>query len=106
CSAGLVATFFLVMVGACGDNAASGTPDACVGLGCRVVDCAAMSKPRTTITGTVYAPNGTLPLNGITVYVPFSVPLPPFTEGVTCERCSDPIPNGSVALAVSNADGT
>ena len=80
-------------------------PDACVGLECQVVDCASMSMPPTTITGTVFAPNGTLPLNGVNVYVPRD-PLPPFTEGVSCDRCSSTLPGSPITQTVSGADGT
>jgi len=64
-------------------------PDgACVGLQCDIVECAAMSMPVTTLSGTIYAPNGTLPLSGISVYVPNGDPGP-LTEGALCQRCGE-----------------
>ncbi len=79
-------------------------PDACVGIECQVVNCAAMGLPNTSITGTVFAPNGTLPLNGVTVYVNRD-PVPPFTEGVQCDRCSVTLPGSAVTQATSDAAG-
>jgi len=79
-------------------------PDACIGIECNVVHCSSMGLPPTTITGTVFAPNGTLPLNGVNVYVPRD-PLPPFTEGVTCDRCAASLPGSPVTQAVSDAAG-
>ncbi|MGE0867035.1 MAG: carboxypeptidase-like regulatory domain-containing protein [Kofleriaceae bacterium] len=58
----------------------------------------------TAITGTVYAPNGTLPLYDVRVYVPLSDPGP-LTEGVTCERCSASVPGGALATATTDARG-
>jgi hypothetical protein len=55
---------------------AATAPDACVGLGCSVVDCRSQGLPSTSVSGTVFAPNGTLPLFGVTVYVPFTDPGP------------------------------
>jgi hypothetical protein len=52
------------------------------------VQCTKQGKPETTISGTVFAPNGTLPLYGIKVYVP-NAPVPAFTDGATCSRCVD-----------------
>jgi len=63
----------------------------CVGLECNIVDCDAMGMAPTTITGTVFAPNGTLPLYGVNVYVP-NAALPPMTEGAVCDRCTDTLP--------------
>ena len=79
-------------------------PDACVGVECNIVDCAAMSLPPTRITGTVFAPNGTLPLNGVSVYVPRD-PLPAFVEGATCDRCVTTLPGSPVVQTVSDAAG-
>jgi hypothetical protein len=79
-------------------------PDACVGLECQVVNCGAMSLPNTSISGTVFAPNGTLPLNGVTVYINRD-PLPPFVEGATCDRCSASLPGSAIAQATSDATG-
>src|SRR4051812_30755249 len=84
------------------DNGDDNGVDACKGIECQVVNCTAMSLPPTTLTGTVFAPNGTLPLNGVNVYVPRD-PLPPFTEGVTCDRCATTLPGSAVAQTVSDA---
>ena len=62
--------------------------DECVGLECNIVDCDGMGMPLTTISGTVYAPNGTLPLFGINVYVPNQAVADP-PEGAICDRCTD-----------------
>src|SRR5262245_21462554 len=54
------------------------------GVQCQQVDCP--PNQTTTLTGTVTAPNGTLPLYNAIVYVPLA-PLEPLTDGVTCDRC-------------------
>jgi hypothetical protein len=79
-------------------------PDACAGIECQVVDCAKMSLPPTTIKGTVFAPNGTLPLYGINVYVPRD-PLPPFPTEVTCDRCATTLPGSPVVQTLSDEAG-
>ena len=79
-------------------------PDACVGIECQVVNCSAMGLPNTSISGTVFAPNGTLPLNGVTVYVNRD-PVTAFSEGVSCDRCSTTLPGSAVSQATSDAFG-
>src|SRR5262245_48348463 len=58
----------------------------------------------TTISGKVFAPNGTLPLYNVTVYVPQTAPGP-FVEGVQCTHCSTDLPGGVVTKATSDTDG-
>lgn len=81
--------------------------DECVGLECNIVDCAAQGMPPTSISGTVFAPNGTLPLFGVTVYVPNTsqFPLPPFADGLTCGRCDDPLPGSPITSVQSDEAG-
>ena len=76
----------------------------CVGLECDIVDCGAISMPPTTLTGRVYAPNGTLPLYGVNVYVP-NAALPPPEEGAVCDRCSDTLPGSPVAQTATDENG-
>ncbi|HEY5950041.1 MAG TPA: carboxypeptidase-like regulatory domain-containing protein, partial [Kofleriaceae bacterium] len=58
----------------------------------------------TAITGKVFAPNGTLPLYNVTVYVPQTAPGP-FMEGVTCSQCTTELPGGAVVSTKSDAEG-
>lgn len=59
----------------------------------------------TSITGKVFAPNGTLPLYGVTVYVPGTRPAP-FTDGVQCGACQNDLPGGVLTRAESGPDGS
>jgi hypothetical protein len=79
-------------------------PDACTGIGCRVVQCEKMGRPPTSISGTVNAPNGTLPLFGVTVYVPIDDPGP-VPDGVECGQCKPKLPGDSVSRATTNELG-
>ncbi len=78
---------------------------ACTGLGCQVVKCEDMGMPATKIKGTIFAPNGTLPLYGIQVYVPNSDPGP-LPDGAICDKCSDTLPGDPVVQNQSTEDGT
>lgn len=79
-------------------------PDACVGLECKLVDCDAQQKPQTTLRGMVLAPNGTLPLHGVTVYVP-SEPPEALAEGARCgPRCPERWPP-TIAGTASDTEG-
>jgi hypothetical protein len=81
-----------------------GPPDACVGLQCMQVDCSKMGGGETTLSGTVYAPNGTLPLYNVTVYVPNSDPGP-LPAGATCDRCNDALPGEPVVQTITDEAG-
>lgn len=58
----------------------------------------------TSISGKVFAPNGTLALYNVTVYAPVSDP-PPFTEGVQCGQCSTTLPGGAYASVSTDPEG-
>ncbi len=86
------------------DGGDDGPPPGCVGLECNIVNCAKKGLPPTTISGTVYAPNGTLALYGATVYVP-NVDPGPFVDGVACSRCEDQLPGDPVVQGISDTSG-
>jgi hypothetical protein len=71
--------------------AGSAAGQSCVGLACQQVTCS--GNATTSISGTVYAPNGTDPLPNVTVYIP-NAPVDPFTPGVSCPVVGAP-PSGS-----------
>ena len=73
-------------------------------LTCFIVDCGAKNLPPTSLKGTVYAPNGTLPLYGVNVYVPAADPgaLP---LGVTCDRCTDGLLGASIVATTTDEAG-
>ena len=82
-------------------SAASG--QTCTGLACQQQTCT--GNQTTTISGVVYAPNGTDPLPNVTVYVP-NAPVDPFTPGVSCPLVGTP-PSGSPLVGTtSNVDGS
>jgi hypothetical protein len=78
--------------------------DACVGLECNIVKCTEQGKPTTTITGTVFAPNGTLPLYGVNVYVA-NAPVGPPQDGAVCDRCTDTLPGYPLSLTKTDEAG-
>lgn len=106
----LIFASLVVTVFACGPDRGDRAVDAdtgpttCTGLECQVVQCEKMGKPPTTLSGTVFAPNGTLALYGANVYVPFLDPGP-FEDGATCGKCQDQLPGGAVANAMSDTAG-
>lgn len=76
--------------------------DPCVGLACFQVACG--SGATTSVSGVVYAPNGTLPLPNVVVYVP-NAPLDPLPDGAQCARCEAPPSGSPLVSAISGADG-
>ncbi len=79
------------------------TPVACTGLCQQQVSCPAGGT--TSISGVVYAPNGTDPLPNVTVYVP-NAAVDAFTPGVSCPLVGTP-PSGSPLVGTTTAvDGS
>lgn len=73
----------------------------CEGLACRQVACP--SGGTTTVTGTVTAPNGTLPLYNVIVFVP-NAPLEPIPDGASCDRCGD-VSGKPLVTAITDVEG-
>ncbi|MFT3697352.1 MAG: hypothetical protein QM831_29690 [Kofleriaceae bacterium] len=78
---------------------------ACEGIQCNITKCDTMSMPPTTITGTVFAPNGTLPLYGVQVYVPLH-DVGPLPDGAVCSKCADTPLGDPLVSDVTKEDGT
>ena len=76
---------------------------ACVGLQCQQQACGGSGD--TTVTGKVFAPNGTLPLYNVIVYVPNSK-VADLAQGVTCDQCGAVASGNPVVSTLSNPDGT
>jgi Abnormal spindle-like microcephaly-assoc'd, ASPM-SPD-2-Hydin len=95
-------TFFALLIIALGLGAtASG--QTCTGLCLQQTTCP--SGGTTSITGVVYAPNGTDPLPNVTVYIP-NAPVAAFTPGVSCDVVGAP-PSGSPLVGATTAvDGS
>jgi hypothetical protein len=98
-----LAALFVALLGLGGAVTAQTTP--CVGLACQQVSCPAGGPSTTSISGVVYAPNGTDPLPNVLVYVP-NAPLGGFTPGVSCPVVGAP-PDGSPLVGATTAvDGS
>lgn len=75
----------------------------CEGLECFQVDCSPGATTR--ITGRVFAPNGSLPLPNVQVFIP-NDELDPLPEGVQCMRCDVPPSGSPLVTARTGADGS
>jgi hypothetical protein len=73
----------------------------CGAAGCTPPPSSCPGGGQTTISGTVYAPSGTLPLYNVMVYVP-SAPLAPLSSGATC-ACE--VSGEPVAAALTDTAG-
>jgi hypothetical protein len=88
--------------GGAGIPSKCGANPACTNLCLKQVTC--VGNGQTTVTGTVYAPNGTEPLPNAVVYVPNGT-VAPFTQGVSCDNCAQA--SGSPLVGTTSAvDGT
>jgi hypothetical protein len=82
---------------------ALGQTQACTGLCLQQVSCP--NGGTTSLTGVVYAPNGTDPLPNVTVYIP-NAPVDPFTPGVECSAVGA-LPSGSPLVGTTTGvDGS
>lgn len=72
----------------------------CTGLACQVSSCAGTT---TSVSGTVFAPNGTLPLYNAVVYVP-NAPLDDIPEGASCDHCGN-VSGSPIASTLSDTSG-
>ncbi|MBL8718766.1 MAG: carboxypeptidase regulatory-like domain-containing protein [Myxococcales bacterium] len=79
-----------------------GVAKPCEGLRCQQTTCTGGAD--TTITGTVYAPNGKLPLYNVIVYVPNLTPLP-LTKGATCDKCGAVASGDPIVTALTDYQG-
>ncbi len=78
---------------------------ACTGLCLQQVACPAGGPATTSISGTVYSPNGTDPLPNVLVFIP-NAAVPAFTPGVACLTAGS-APGGSPLVGTITApDGT
>src|SRR6185295_18565530 len=85
---------------ACGSSADAGP---CTNLCLQQVACGGAAT--TTVSGTVYAPNGIDPLYGALVYVP-NAPVAPFPPGVACDQCGAQASGSPLVSTVTGPDGT
>ncbi len=88
--------------GGAGTPSVCGTSPSCTNLCLQQVSCAGIGT--TSISGTVYAPNGVDPLPNAVVYVP-NAPVAAFAPNVSCDNCAQasgsPLVGGTTAV-----DGT
>jgi hypothetical protein len=96
-----LAVWVLALGGLLTPNAFAQAP--CTGLCLQQVTCP--NGGTTTISGVVYAPNGTDPLPNVLIYIPNSA-VDPFTPGVSCQTAGQ-IPSGSPLVGATSAvDGS
>lgn len=88
--------------GGAGVASVCGIPVSCTNLCLQQVTCP--NGGTTSVTGKVYAPNGTDPLPNAVVYVP-NAPVTAFTAGVSCDNCA--YATGSPLVSTTSAvDGS
>lgn len=84
------------------DGAPQEAAPPCVGLKCQQVACGGGTT--TTVSGKVFAPNGTLPLYNVIVYVP-NAALDPIVNGAICDKCGAVVSGSPVVTALTDSSG-
>lgn len=79
-----------------------GTSAGCAGLACQQVACSGGAT--TTVRGTVFAPEGTIPLYNVVVYVPNTHVLP-LPEGASCASCGSTLSGDPLVTALTDTQG-
>ena len=79
------------------------TTGSCTNLCLQQVACTGGAT--TTLSGTVYAPNGLDPLYNALVYIP-NAPVQPFAPGVSCDQCGATASGSPLGTTVTGPDGT
>src|SRR5579871_2408451 len=80
-------------------GAEAGESGPCTGIACNVSPCPGGGA--TEVSGYVYAPNGTLPLYDVQVFIP-NATLAPFAKGVQCDNCGAPISGSPITATLSD----
>ena len=88
-----------------GSAAAAGSGGlACAGLACVQAGPVCEGGRSTSVSGTVFMPNGTLPLPNVTVYVPKGT-VPPLPAAVSCDRCDRILAGDARVQTTSDVEG-
>ncbi len=89
----------------CGGQAPGqcGIPSSCTNLCQQQVTCTDKTVT-TTVSGTVYAPNGVDPLPNVLVYVPNGI-VAAFAPGVQCDQCASGVSGSPLVSAASDYAG-
>jgi hypothetical protein len=75
----------------------------CTGLCLQQVSCP--GNATTSVTGRVFAPNGTDPLPNVLVYIP-NAPVAAFTPGVACDQAGEPASGSPLVGTTTAVDGS
>jgi hypothetical protein len=86
-----------------GDGGGADAPPPCTGLACDVKSCGG-NPSATSVSGVVYAPNGTLPLYDVQVFIP-NATLEPLPMGIQCDQCGAPVSGSPITTGLSDPTG-